>query len=93
MSFAAGMGAGIGAGIAIEMSSGQKRAQEQIRENLISHELTIHDSTGKDVPLETLLNEAVVAIECANRGWVTAALITLLGGIALFGAIAYFVLI
>jgi len=97
MSFAAGIGAGIGAGIAIGIASGQKngqkKAQEQIRDYLISNELTIHDNMGKELPHEALLNEVVAARECANRGWVFAALIALLAGIALFGAIAYFVLL
>ena len=89
----AGMGAGIGAGIAIGIGSGQKRAQDQIREYLVTHELTIHDATGKEVSIETLLSEATATGECSNKGWVAVAIIiALLVGIALFAVLAYFVL-
>jgi hypothetical protein len=96
MSFAAGigagMGAGMGAGIAIGMASGQKKALVQIREYVTAQELTIHDRTGKEISLDTLLAGAVAANQGTNRGWVAAALIVaLLTGIALFAAIAYFV--
>ncbi|GAG90395.1 unnamed protein product [marine sediment metagenome] len=89
----AGMGAGIGAGIAIGMASGQKNALEQIREYLITHELTIHDSSGNEVSPESLLDEAVAASEITSRKWGHTALVfALLAGVALFGTIVYLVL-
>lgn len=92
MSFAAGIGAGMGAGIAIGMGSGQKRAIGKIREYLVTHEMTIHDRMGKEVPLETVLEEARAGGQCTNKGW-TFAFLAVLAGLALLGVIGYFVLL
>lgn len=71
MSFAAGMGAGMGAGIgsgiAIGMSSGQKKTLEQLRTYLDEHQLTIHDSAGKVVDPELVLQSAVHSCNTTNN--------------------------
>jgi hypothetical protein len=87
----AGMGAGIGAGIAIGVSSGEKRVVQRIRDHMAAHELTIHDRMGKDVDLETVLDNAVRAGRCTKGGWGVVLLIALVGGVALLSLLTVLV--
>jgi hypothetical protein len=84
------MGAGMGAGIAIGMTSGQKKAVSQIRDYLVTHELTVHDRAGKEVLLDEVLDDAVGSQCCATGGWRAAVgIAVLLVGLLVFAALAW----
>ena len=93
MSFAAGLAAGIGTGIAVGVTSGRKKAVSHIRDYLTTHDMTINDSRGKPVQLDSVLDEAVCAGKCENNGVTLAVIIAILAGVAACGAIGYYVLL
>jgi hypothetical protein len=96
MSFGAGMGAGmgcgVGAGLAMGVSAGRRRACEEVREYVQTHGLTIHDATGNNVELDTLLANALTDTASASqRGRFLLAMLVLLG-LATFGVLSYLAL-
>lgn len=95
MSFASGLavgtGFGINFGLLIGMASGQQRAVNRVRKHFISHELTIHDSCGKEISPEIVLEEAVPAKERFLLWFGVAICVTLLAGFGVLAAILFLV--
>jgi hypothetical protein len=63
MSFAAGMGPGIGAGFAIGigagMAAGKRKAADDIRKYMDSHNVTIRDDHGETMLTDDFLHQAL----------------------------------
>ena len=85
----AGMGAGIGSGIAIGVPTGKKQACQQIREYVKTNALTIHDASGAEVDIETVLSKAVLDRSLERPSNKILLAILLLLGVAVLGVLSF----
>lgn len=95
MNFGAGMGAGMGAGIgtgfAIGASAVRTRVCQQIREYVQSNAITIQDSTGTEIDIESLLSRATADHSSLSQPGKVMPLVLALLGVAGFGLLCYLI--